>query len=229
VATTLKPEAELVLRSPERDPVLAVWQYGLGRAVAWTPSVEAPWADSWSNWPDYGKFWAQIIRYTLPEPDSGPLQLRVTPHGDAVTLSADALEPSGAALDLANTEATITLPDGTARRIPLAQTAPGRYAEEIALPADGPYAIEVRLRKGAMERSASAGYVQRPSAEYLPNQDGAALLASISAATGGRQLTSLGDLAPPTTEEQRADGLWPWLLLAAVLLWPIEIAVRRLR
>ncbi|HEX9370344.1 MAG TPA: VWA domain-containing protein, partial [Roseiflexaceae bacterium] len=67
VGTTIKPEAELVLKSPEDDPVLATWQYGLGRAVAWTPSVDAPWAELWPNWPEYGKFWAQIIRYTLPE------------------------------------------------------------------------------------------------------------------------------------------------------------------
>jgi hypothetical protein len=23
------------------------------------------------------------------------------------------------------------------------------------------------------------------------------------------------------------EGLWPWLLVAAALLWPVEIAVRR--
>ena len=228
VATTLKPEAEQVLRSPERDPVLAVWQYGLGRAVAWTPSLGAPWADSWSNWPDYGKFWAQIIRYTLPEPDNGALQVRVTPHGDAVTISADAQAPGGEALDLADTEATITLPDGGARRIPLRQTAPGHYAEEVTLPADGPYAIVVQQRKGDAEQEASAGYVQRPSAEYLPSQDGAALLAKISQTTGGKVLSNLSDVGLTDVEQPREAGLWVWLLLAAALLWPIEIAIRRL-
>ena len=43
---------ELVLKSPDDDPVLAAWQYGLGRAVAWTPSVESPWAEDWPNWPN---------------------------------------------------------------------------------------------------------------------------------------------------------------------------------
>ena len=33
VGTTLKPAAELVLKSPQDDPVLATWQYGLGRAA----------------------------------------------------------------------------------------------------------------------------------------------------------------------------------------------------
>ncbi|HWQ11707.1 MAG TPA: VWA domain-containing protein, partial [Roseiflexaceae bacterium] len=189
VATSLKPEAELVLQSPEGDPVLATWQYGLGRAVAWTPGVEAPWAPDWSNWPEYGQFWASIIRYTLPEPDSGPLQVRVTPNGDTVTVTADAVAPSGEPLDLADTEATITLPDGTARQIVLAQSAPGRYTQEVALPADGPYAVEVRQRTSRQERSASAGYVQRYPAEYVPPADesaaraGPELLAAISTAT----------------------------------------------
>jgi uncharacterized membrane protein len=236
VATTLKPAGELVLRSPEHDPVLAVWQYGLGRAVAWTPSIDAPWAESWPSWPDYGKFWAQIIRYTLPEPDSGPLQVRITPHADpstsagtaAVTLSADAVSPNGEPLDLANTQATITLPDGTARSIPLRQTAPGHYVEELALPSDGPYAIEVRQSKDGMERATSAGYVQRPSAEYLPARDRAELLARISQASGGRTLTDLGAIGPASDEERGETGLWLWLLLVAALLWPIEIAARRL-
>ncbi len=228
VATTIKPAAELVLRSPERDPILAVWQYGLGRAVAWTPSVEAPWAESWLNWPEYGKFWAQIIRYPLPEPDSGPLQIRVTPRGDAVTISADSLVPSGEPLDLADTEATITLPDGTAQRIPLRQTAPGHYAEEVALPSDGPYAIEVRQRKDDQQRQASSGYVQRPSDEYLPAQGGAELLSRISTATGGRSLSKLDELGRANVEQRGETGLWVWLLVAAALLWPVEIAVRRL-
>jgi hypothetical protein len=227
VGTTIKPEAELVLKSPQDDPVLATWQYGLGRAVAWTPSADAPWADAWPNWPDYGKFWAQIIRYALPAPDSGPLQVRATPHGDAVTITADALAPSGAPIDLADTTAAITLPDGSTRRVPLRQTAPGHYVEDLALPGNGAYAIEVTQRKDGAERTAAAGYVQRPSAEYTPSAGGAALLAQISAATGGTVLknpAAPGQLAtaPGTTRE-----LWPWLILVAALLWPAEIAVRR--
>jgi uncharacterized membrane protein len=228
VATTLKPEAEMVLKSPEEDPVLSAWQYGLGRAVAWTPSVEAPWAPNWQNWHQYGQFWAQIIRYTLPEPDSGPLQVRVTPRGDEVILNADSLAPGGATVDLADTEATITLPDGTTRAVPLRQTGPGHYAQSIRLPTDGPYAIEVIQRKDTLERRAIAGYVEPYSAEYLPGQDGAALLTRISEVTGGQALTDLRDLgASPTEQPRETTGLWTWLLLAAALLWPVEIAVRR--
>jgi Ca-activated chloride channel homolog len=236
VGTTIKPEAELVLKSPDDDPVLAAWQYGLGRAVAWTPSVESPWAESWPNWPDYGKFWAQIIRYTLPEPDSGPLQARVTPRADfaggsgvaAATIAVDSFAPSGEAIDLADTVATVTLPDGDTRSIPLRQTAPGHYVADVALPAHGPYAIAVEQRKDDVARTALAGYVQPPSAEYMPSSGGAALLERISAATGGQALSGAEPAqAPVPIPAGGARELWPWLLLAAALLFPLEIAVRR--
>lgn len=237
VGTTIKPDAELVLRSPDEDPILAVWQYGLGRAVAWTPSVGVPWADGWSTWPEYGAFWAQVIRYTLPEPDSGALRVRVTPSGSSalssgqeVRISADSLAPSGAPLDLADTEATITLPDGTIRNLALRQTAPGQYEQRVALPSDGPYAVEVRQRKGELTRETSAGYVQRYSDEYLPSAGGADLLAEVSRLTGGQALRS----GEGTRPENAAVGappleLWPWLLLAALGLWLLELAVRRTR
>jgi Ca-activated chloride channel homolog len=243
VATTVKPEAELVLQSPEGDPVLATWQYGLGRAVAWTPGVEEPWASDWSNWPEYGRFWATLIRYALPEPDSGPLQVRVEPNtagitpggSSVVTIVADAVAPSGAPLDLADTEATITLPDGTARQLILKQSGPGRYTQQVTLPSDGPYAIEVRQRRDDLERVASAGYVQRYPAEYLPEplasggSRGTALLQAISDTTGGTLLQGGAGLpvVAPAAGGGLARSLWPWLLGAAALLWPLEVAVRR--
>jgi Ca-activated chloride channel family protein len=234
VATLLKPGADLVLRSPDGDPVLAVWQYGLGRAAAWTPGAEAPWAADWSNWPDYGRFWAQLIRYTLPEPDSGPLQVRAIRDGDSVRIVADSVAPGGRPLDLADTQATIVLPDGSSRLITLRQTAPGRYEQALTLTTDGSYAIEVRQQKGNEVRSAQIGYVQRYPDEYLPPADpqaGARLLNDISAITGGTALRGGPLVTPgvvPLSAERAPDtGLWPWLIGLAAFLWIIEIALRR--
>ena len=234
VATLLKPGADLVLRSPNGDPVLAVWQYGLGRAAAWTPSAEAPWAANWSNWPDYGRFWAQLIRYTLPEPDSGPLQVRAIRDGDSVRIIADSIAPGGRPLDLADTQATIVLPDGSSRLMTLRQTAPGRYEQALTLTTDGSYAIEVRQQKGNEVRLARIGYVQRYPDEYLPPADpqaGARLLNDISAITGGTALRG-GPLATPgvaplSAERAPDTGLWPWLIGLAAFLWILEIALRR--
>ncbi len=231
-ATTARPEAEVVLQSPDGDPVLAAWQYGLGRAVVWAPSIEEPWAPNWASWDAYGQFWSGIVRYTLPEPDAGPLRARVVAGaaGNA-TLIADAVGVGGEPLDLADTQAIITLPDGTSRTLTLPQVAPGRYAQELVLAEAGAYAIEVRQAHEGALRSTRVGFARGYADEYLPRDpaNGTALLAAIRTATGGSER----DAAALTTARE-APVLpvdTPWLRIAllgaAALLWPIEIAVRR--
>ncbi len=232
VATTIKPDADLVLQSPQNDPVLAAWQYGLGRAVAWTPGAEAPWAADWSNWPDYGRFWAGLIRYTLPEPDSGPLQVRVTQHGDVATLSADLVGSGGEPLDLADVQVSMTMPDGSERSLALRQIAPGRYAQDVVLPSEGAYALAARATKGSLVRTGTTGYVRGYPAEYLP-----ALAADTGLLHGEALMQALRDASRPggdvvapligNRDGSTGFALWPWLLGLATVLWPLEVAIRR--
>src|SRR5262245_38336338 len=65
VVTSVKDEAQTVLAPDEvrADPILAQWQYGLGRSVAWTSDVKQKWAGAWLNWTDFKKFWAQTVRW----------------------------------------------------------------------------------------------------------------------------------------------------------------------
>ncbi|NJM06172.1 VWA domain-containing protein [Candidatus Gracilibacteria bacterium] len=235
VATTPRDNADVVLRSPEDDPLLATWQYGLGRAVAWTPSAGAPWANGWPQWEGYERFWAQVVRYTLPEPDSGPLQVRLSPREGGAQLQVDALRPGGEPLDLAVVNARIVLPDGSVRSVDIPQSAPGRYVQDLALSTPGGYAVSVVLLRDGELQQADIGYVQQVAEEYRLGSGAAArlrgeeLLATIAVTTGGAVsqepiLTNDGEVAQvpiPTTE------LWPWLLGAALVLFVLDIAVRR--
>jgi Ca-activated chloride channel homolog len=238
VATTPKDSAEVVLQSPENDPVLTAWQYGLGRAVAWTPSLAEPWATGWPTWGEFGEFWAQVVRYTLPEADtSGPLQVRLIPQPEGVRLSVDAVQSGGAPLDLADVTAQVTLPDGTQRPFTLPQTAPGNYARDLRLPDAGPYAVTVLLERDGTRYVAERGYVQPVPAEYYPPQAGSSqvqgvpLLQTIAEITGGQVLSDTDPNMPfipePRVPASQSRPLWPWLVGAALLLWVLEIAVRR--
>src|SRR6266487_3562659 len=70
VATTPKPAAQIVLASHLDDPVLAVWQYGLGRVVAWTSDALGLWTANWLQWNAAARWWANLVTWTLPTPDS---------------------------------------------------------------------------------------------------------------------------------------------------------------
>ena len=65
--TVLKPEARLLLVNDEsgrNDPILAVWEYGKGRAAAFTPDCAPHGAPpEFLNWEYYGEFFARIIRW----------------------------------------------------------------------------------------------------------------------------------------------------------------------
>ncbi|MEI7642912.1 MAG: glutamine amidotransferase [Chloroflexales bacterium] len=237
VAVTARDSADVVLRSPEGDPLLAAWQYGLGRSVAWLPGVGAPWASQWPAWPGYDRFWAQLVRYTLPEPDSGPIQVRLDQQPGGARITVEARLPGGDPLNLATVNTQITLPDGTQRNFNVRQTAPGRYTQDLSLPASGAYvASVVLLQPDGQRQQRDVGYVQPAAAEYLPRADdeaaqGSTLLKAIASATGGALLKDLpappANLpAPPANATPNID-LWPWLLGLALSLWVLEIAVRR--
>ena len=55
VATQPRPTAETFLVSDRGDPLLASWQYGLGKSVAFTSDAKARWGSDWLEWPGYGK------------------------------------------------------------------------------------------------------------------------------------------------------------------------------
>jgi Ca-activated chloride channel homolog len=69
-ATRLKDDAELRLyldAGSRRDPLLATWQYELGR-VAVVPVDFQSGAAEWAGWEGFGKLWAQLVLWTLPPP-----------------------------------------------------------------------------------------------------------------------------------------------------------------
>jgi uncharacterized membrane protein/Mg-chelatase subunit ChlD len=64
----------------QRFPILAYWQYGLGKAIAFTSdarSVEDKlfWDRDWANSDMYAKFWEQVVDYASRARESGRLTM----------------------------------------------------------------------------------------------------------------------------------------------------------
>lgn len=237
VATTPKQTAQVVLRGPEphADPLLATWQYGLGRAAAFTSDAAARWAANWVTWADYARFWGQAVRWTITEGAASQLETQVQFEGQQAVITVDARDESGGFLNGLTLTAAVVDPALDARSVPLRQVAPGRYAGAFVPSGTGAYFVGVS-GQGVTDGqpvtvSQTSGWVQGYSDEYATAASGANLnlLADIAALTGGADLSGAPELAfaHNLTARSAWTPLWPWLLLAALLLLPFDIALRR--
>lgn len=228
-----KPDAQVVLTSTRDDPVLAKWQYGLGRVVAWTADDGTDFAHGWPTWDRFAEFWSSMVRWTLPDPENRPLQVATTRDGPEIVITITATAEGGAYVDRAETTATITAPDGTRQEtLPFTQTGPGEYELRYVPSTTGAYQIELRQQRGAEPIAELAGFAVPPSPELQPSAAAMPLLEALAARTGGRVLSldEPGAAFDGTGLHGSAlrdyDPVWYVPLSAALILLLAEIAIR---
>src|SRR5690606_9409901 len=234
VATTAKNTAQVILRGPEpfSDPILAAWQYGLGRAVAFTSDATARWAANWINWDGFARFWSQTVRWTITQGVDQNIEARVVMEGERASVVVDARSQEGAFLNGLVLNASMVSPDNTPMILPLRQVAPGRYEAEFTPDAEGAYFLRVSGIDPAAETAAVSqitGWVMSYSPEYsstLRESD----LPGIAALTGGESLANLPEQVfnHSLLAQVSSSPIAPYLLLIALILLPFDIAVRRL-
>ena len=115
------------------------------------------------------------------------------------------------------------------RALGLSQVAPGVYEVPLGEIDPGAYVIRVsQTRPGSTPLGRTLGLVAPTPAEYRVLGTNDAFLATLRSATAGREVDLPAD---PWVHDLRANAsstdLWPTLLLLALLLWPLDIALRR--
>ncbi|HEX8966536.1 MAG TPA: VWA domain-containing protein [Chloroflexota bacterium] len=224
VATTRKDRAVTALETASGHPLLAHWQYGLGRVVAWTSEAQQGWGSAWADWPDAAQFWTQAIRWALPAPVHANFQptARAGTDGHEVQLSVQALADDGQFADARDTRATVMSPDGSAREFTLPQTGPGQYALDTRVSQPGAY--RVLFSQGQREEVAT--FSMPDAVELHSIGANTALLDALAGASGGRALSEPTDLRRGAGAAQALE-LWPVLLGLALVLLPLDVFLRR--
>jgi len=231
VVTTPKDTATVPLISHEKDPVLAHWRYGLGKAVAFTSDVTTRWAPDWVAWSGFNRFWAQSVRWAMREVASSNFRVETRVKDGLGHVRIDAVDDQGKFVNFLRPRGVVTTPapEFARRELALTQTAPGIYEGTFPLDNRGVYMLNLTYERPDGSRGfLPAGLALGYSPEYERNTTNTALLSGF-AATGGGILRAPGD--NPFTHDLPTSAaitpMWRPLVLAAALAFPVEIFVRR--
>jgi uncharacterized membrane protein len=227
--TTAKPAAQTVLVTARDDPLLAQWQYGLGRSVAWTSDSTGRWAKDWLAWGGFNRFFSQLVSWTFPGEETDGIEARFDSKDGSTSLHVESVEADGSPRDFYSTRATVVGPDLEPLDVSLVQVAPGVYEAPLGDVDPGAYALRVtQTRPGSSALGRTIGLVAPTAAEYRLLGPDEPFLAALRSATGGGLVeTPLDPWTHDLTATNRYTDLWPLLLLVALLLWPLDIALRR--
>lgn len=248
--TVLPPISGLVLTEPkataqvpvisqkpeemETVPVVAHWQVGLGRTAAITTDIGQRWAASWLNEATFDNLWSQLARWTLRTEDTGDLTLVCQQEDGRIQVVVEAADESGQRLDFLQIRGTVLLPDATTEQITLTQNEPGKYVSEIAAKQPGSYVVTVGAAlPNGRQGLTSAGLHVSYSAEYRDWTSNRSLLENIASLSNGKVVSA--DEADQVDFFRRdrpltmiAKPMWPLLLLASLLFFLGDVAVRRI-
>lgn len=235
VATTAKPQSTVLLASRQLDPVLSEWQYGLGRVMAWTSDAKNLWASRWLEWPDFARFWAQLVKRTDRPAEDPNRQVTVKIDGDRARITLDAQtgaeQPQRHYLNFLESKAVVVDPTGAQATVPLPQVAPGRYEVVMPVQRDGVYTLTAtQTDANASEAFQTSGFVVPYSQEYALTGTDQVLLDALVRRTGGKITNDPSEAFLHTLPSVGAPRpLWPFLVALIALLLVADVGVRRVR
>ena len=240
VATTPKPAAQMVLISRLDDPILAVWQYGLGRVAAWTSDALGLWTANWLRWSDAARWWANLVTWTSSTPDS---QLIVNGeivggNGHIIVDLPPGASPATGLASQQQVQVKIIAPDLSQQTVTLQPTAPNRWEVNFPTTQVGAYLLRVtwQARSNSNPGSSSqlittTGLVVPYSPEFSNSGTDLRFLKLLANAGGGTILhanDNASAFSPNLPPVYAALPITFWLFALAAILLPIDIALRRL-
>ena len=230
------------LRGPENDPILAQWQYGLGRVVAYTSDATARWNGPWLGWEQYGTFWRQHLKWAMRPAADVNARISVDASSEPAKVVLELFNPSGDRANFAQISARAVPPAGEeaseSREITFRQAGPGRYEAEVDASVAGTSLLSLRyavMGDNGEPRigSARAAIVRKSGAEFRQAEPATNAMWELARATNGRiYRLELGGADLWVREGLKMPEISQpaWLLVAAIAvgMFLVDVAARRI-
>ena len=228
IATSEKELAQTYIHSHEDHPILAGWNYGLGRSIAFTSDVKSGWGADWIEWENFGRFWGQVVNWTLPSMDgTADFDLAVTPqNGRGAVVIDTASTPAIYGLTF---DVSLARPDGEGAVVELHRVTPTRYSGEFPVRERGLYLVTAqKKRDGQVESTDYESLVLSYPAEFAEFETNRQLLNELAIQTNG-----IFEPSPKQIVQRRGtpvENLKPLsftLLIVSLILFFLEMILRR--
>lgn len=180
----------------QRAPLLATWQYGLGKVVAVPFDPSGAGSGDWIRWERYGKFWSQAVRWAMRIETPLDYRLSVARRGERSVLRVESFDTVDDGVLQAR------LPRGSrTRTLTLRPVAPRVYEASLPATYTGNVPVTIVRRRGAkiLNQRSQSVLVGRETDESFkehrqqhPNRP---LLHSLAQRTGGKLNPELEELA----------------------------------
>jgi hypothetical protein len=233
VTTKPKPTAETILISDLGEPILARWRYGAGTTVAWTSDVKNRWAVDWIRWNGFPKFWAQVIRSSMRRKVYDSYELGAKVADGRAHVVVDAIDSGDKFVNELETRLEVIDPASgkTIEKLPMAQTAAGRYTADFRIQSYGSYLLKAVHQRDGKTVAESLGSVSLSyPLEYLRTTPDPEPLRHAAQVSGGRDQAKPAEIWDAAGEKvATTQDLWPYVLLGVLGLFLLDLYAKRVR
>lgn len=215
IGTTAKTTANVIAESEKEDPVLAEWQYGLGRTIAFTSDSTGAWAGDWGRWDRWVDFWNTAISRLLPTYNEIAYDIRMDGEGSFLIT-----DPTNQAAFL---DVAVVDEYGNELEVHLEPIS----ASKVRAVADAkPGLVFFRISKD--DNVYQAGLTVPYSSEYRLQPPNEKLLEEVADKTGGKIVEDPQEVFRKFNEQGATrQSIATIILLVSLLLFFVDITIRR--
>jgi Ca-activated chloride channel family protein len=233
VSVKARDTAEVFLATQQGAPLLTRWQYGLGKSTMFASDVKNRWSADWVEWKDYGKLWAQLVRDTMRQGGSEAVDFSLRRDGGDAVIRLVLLTEGGQFRNNLSPVVGVIRGDEGDEQVKLHQVGPGVYQRRAPFGSESTLSARVRIGGGINSGTADRAGVRTIFSgfpdEYRSLPPNLGLLRTIANETGGKVGPSIEEIFDTQGDlGKRSSPLWPWLALAALFAYLMDILLRRL-
>ncbi|HEX7832949.1 MAG TPA: vWA domain-containing protein [Thermoanaerobaculia bacterium] len=227
--------AAVLTHDDYRAPLVASWQSGAGRVLAYTGEVDGKFTGAMARWSDIGNFYSSLARWTAggnaPLPGDVFVSQRVENGVAHIELQLDPERTSTALRDLprVTTLAGAAGAPPSTQRASMSWTSPDDLAIDIPLSAGSTYLSTVDAPGLGRVTLPPVVLPFSPELAQATAGEGRTALERIARATGGRERLRVGEIWKDVPRQSRHVPLRLPLLIAAIVMLLLEVAERRIR